>query len=109
MAGTIGSLRRRVTLQAETHVSDEAGGYAVGWSDVATVWAEITPLSGQERYAARRLQAQATHRARLRFREGVTAAMRLAYGGRVFNIRSVLNRSEAGRWLELLAEEGVAT
>lgn len=108
MAGIIGGLRRRVTLQTETHVSDEAGGYTVGWSDVATVWVEVTPLSGQERYAARRIQAQVTHRVRMRYREGVTASMRIVCGGRFFNIRAVLNRSEAGRWLELLAEEGVA-
>lgn len=108
MSDSIGSLRRRVTLQTETRVSDEAGGYTSGWSDVATVWAEITPLSGQERYAARRIEARATHRARLRYREGVTSSMRLAHDGRIFNIRAVLDRSEAGRWLELLAEEGVA-
>ncbi len=104
----IGSLRRRVTLQAETHVSDEAGGYAVGWADVATVWAEIAPLSGREYYISRRLEGHVTHRVRMRYRPAVTTSMRIAYDGRVFNIRAVVNRSEAGRWLELIAEEGGA-
>lgn len=108
MADSIGSLRRRVTLQAETRVSDEAGGYTVGWSNVATVWAEIVPVSGREAYGARRLEGRVTHRVRMRFRPFVTTSMRIAHEGRVFNIRAVLDRNEAGRWLELFAEEGVA-
>ncbi len=103
-----GVLRKRVTLQAESRTDDGAGGYALSWTDVATVWAEIAPLGGREAFAAHRLEARVTHRVRLRYREGITADMRLVMGSRVFNIRAVLNEGERNRWLDLLAEEGVA-
>ncbi len=100
-------LRREVTLQSPVEITDGAGGFSVSWSDVATVWADVRPLSGSEQWMARKLQSAITHRVTLRYRAGVTARMRILYGTRVFNIRTVINIDEANEFLELLAEEGV--
>lgn len=101
-------LRHRLTLQQEVRTADGAGGYTPSWSDVATVWAQVEPLKGAERLHAMQLQDTVSHRVTIRYRAGVTAALRLLFGTRVFNIRAVINPGERNRWLELMCEEGVA-
>lgn len=108
---SIGALRHRVTIEAENASPDGAGGLTDPWANpiqVATVWAEITPLTGDERLQAMRLEDRVSHRIRIRYRADVTAQHRLRLGTRIFNIRSVINESERDRWLTVLAEEGVA-
>jgi SPP1 family predicted phage head-tail adaptor len=104
----IGTLRKRVTLQAETPTSDGSGGYALAWTNVATAWAEIKPISGKKIFIDGHLEGHVTHHVTMRYQSGVTTDMRLTYNGRVFNIHAVLNTDESNRWLELLVEEGAA-
>ncbi len=103
------TLRHRVSLQSSADSADGGGGAATVWSDVATLWASIEPLKGSERMSAQQLESRLTHRVRLRHRSGVTTAMRLKFGVRIFNIRAVVNPAMRNRLLELLCEEGVAT
>lgn len=110
-------LRHRLTLQQEMQSPDGAGGTVKSWQDVADVWAEIIPLtgasltlsrsSGKEEMVGAQTQAELSHRVRLRYRAGVTAAMRLAFESRLFNIRYVANVNEHDEMLELLVQEGV--
>ena len=106
----VARMRQRVTLQQLVETADGAGGAARSWSDVATVWAQVTPLVGgrSERLFAGQLQGEVTHRIVMRYRSGVNVRMRVLYGTRSMNIRSVVNVNEAGVFLEILAEEGVA-
>ena len=104
----IGELRKRVTIQAETPTTDNAGGYALGWTDVATVWADIRPLTGNEAFTAEHLEGLVTHRVTMRYVTGITTDMRVTYNSRAFNIRAVLNTDERNQWTELLVEEGAA-
>jgi len=112
---TASRLRHRLTLQQEVQTSDGAGGYSKSWENVVEVWAEILPLAsggahlGREILMAGEIQSEVTHRVLLRYREGVTAAMRLLYGERIFNIRFVANPEENNDVLSLLVHEGVAT
>ena len=103
------TLRHRVILQSSAATADGGGGAATAWSDVATPWASIEPLRGAERMSAQQLESRLSHRVRLRHRDGVTTAMRLKFGTRIFNIRAVINPAMRDRLLELLCEEGVAT
>ena len=103
----IGELRHRVTIQEEVATPDGGGGYALGWADVATLWAKVEPLSARERLFAEKLDGVVTHRVVVRFRDDITAAMRVLYEGRLFNIRGVLETGERERFTEILAEEGV--
>ena len=43
-----GYLRKRVTIQQRSTVTDTFGGQSTSWVDIATVYAEITPMSGRE-------------------------------------------------------------
>lgn len=98
-------LRVRITLQSPSDLPDEGGGVIRGWEDVDTVWAEILPISGGEMLRQLQLQSVVTHRVTIRYRDGVSTAMRVAMGARTFAIRAVINPSERNEVLELLAEE----
>jgi SPP1 family predicted phage head-tail adaptor len=106
----IGEIRKQIAIQAEAPTSDGAGGYALAWTTLATVWAEIKPLSGHEVFTAQHLEGHVTHQITTRYRNDITITtdMRIVYGSRLFNIRSVTNSGERNRWWELLVEEGGA-
>jgi len=115
---TSSRLRRRLTLQQEVETPDGAGGYTRSWQNITDLWAEIVPLvgsggsakgSGTEKPFGGQLQASISHRILLRYRDGITAAMRLIYENRVFNIRSIADINEDRDTLQLLVQEGVAT
>lgn len=101
-------LRQRLTLQEEVRTPDNAGGYVRSWKDVATLWAEIIPVSGRERFFAGKIESPATHRILMRYRSDITPAHRLVFEKRAFNIRHVANVGEENAMLEIMAEEGVA-
>jgi len=105
----IGALRHQVVIQAEAPTADGGGGSTLAWTDVATAWARIEPLSGTERLHAGQLEDGVTHRITLRHRTGLTAKHRFKFGTRTFNVRAVIDRDERRRWLDVMAEEGVAT
>ncbi len=107
----IGALRHHLTIEAERPVADTGGGQGDPWANpltVAAVWGRVEPLSGNERLRALQLEDSVSHRVTIRYRDGVTARMRVVFGNRVFNIRAVINPEERNRFLELLCEEGVA-
>lgn len=104
----IGKLRHRVTLQELVKTDDGYGGIVETWQDVATVWAAIEPLRGNERYTAQQVQSELSHKVTIRYRAGIKPQMRILYGNRVFDIEAVIDVDERHRWLELLCSEVVA-
>ena len=105
-------LRHVVVIQAENPTTDAGGGQTDPWAVptvVATVRACIEPLKGFEKLRAMQLEDSVSHRFTMRWRSGVIAKHRLKFGTRLFNVRSVINVDERSRWLEILADEGVAT
>ena len=68
-----------------------------GWQDVATVWASIEPLSAREFIAAQAVQSDVSVRVSVRYRPGITAAMRLLHDGKTYNITGVLADKDSGR------------
>ncbi len=106
----IGELRKQITIQAELPTADGAGGYALAWTDIATVWADIKPVSGNKVFVDHHLEAHVTHEITMRYRSDLapTADMRVLYNNRLFNIRSIINTGESNQWWQLLVEEGGA-
>ena len=102
---TVGDLRHRVTIQATTAVQDSSGSYPESWSDVATVWARMRPISGREFFAAEQAQSEVTHEVTIRFRRGISPANRLLFDGRVFDIGAVINADERNEWMILYCTE----
>jgi SPP1 family predicted phage head-tail adaptor len=100
-----GRLNQRLTLEAPIESADGAGGVARSFETVATLWAEVTPLSAARVFEAERLCARITHRIGIRFSPGITTRHRLRDGDRVFRIVSLRDRDGRRRFLQIEAEE----
>lgn len=104
-----GKMRHRITFQSFTGEQDEFGDPLQAsddnWKDEATLWAAIDPISGKEFYAAEQSQSEITHKVRCRYRAGLTTAMRIKYGKRIFQIISVIDWEERHESLLIMCKE----
>ena len=100
-----GDLRHRLTLEELNRVADDGGGFTESWVAVATIFADVSPISGSERVEADRLTGSVTHDVVLRYRAGVVPAMRFRDGTRIFQIIAVIDVEERRRWLKCWCEE----
>jgi head-tail adaptor len=105
-------LLRRLILESPLRTPDGSGGFDTEWLPVGTIWADVTARTAREDLIA------GVERPRVRYRILVRGApvgtpgrprvdQRLREGGRVFSILTVAERDQDGRYLEILAEEGV--
>lgn len=105
-------LSSRIVIQRKTQAADGMGGFTETWSAGDSVWAMWKPMSGAERVQAMRITPSVAVRAVIRFRGDVngapyySAADRVQYRGRTYNITAVIDVDDAGEWLELLLTEG---
>ncbi|TXH06683.1 MAG: head-tail adaptor protein [Rhodocyclaceae bacterium] len=107
-----GQLNHRIRIQRPMLIKDALGAPSQTWADVATVWADIQPLSGREARMADRIAAEITHQITVRYRSEFDepkqiAQMRVLHRGRVFALHAALNDDEAGVAVILLATEGL--
>ncbi|MGA8157433.1 MAG: phage head closure protein, partial [Rhodoplanes sp.] len=77
------------------------------YSDVATIWAEMTPVAARGGIEAESGGATVTHRIRVRAGPTITTQHRLRLDARVFRIVSVRGHDRSGRFLDIHAEERV--
>lgn len=96
-----------MTLQQRTTTQDAYGAPVETWSDLATVWGHVEPLSGREYFQAQQLQARVNTHITIRYRDGVTPLLRAKLGSRVYRIEAVINPDERKRELQLMCEEEV--
>ena len=95
-----GKLDRRVTIQSPTHTVGAAGGGALSWSDVATVWARKLDMSSRESRSAMALRPETTLVLQIRYRSDVSANCRLYFEGRYYELTG--EPIEEGRRVSLL-------
>ena len=100
-----GRLRHPLALQQATATPDGAGGFAESWTTVATVFGRIEPLRADSFSRADQIMEEVTHRITIRHRANVSAGMRFSAGGRVFEIVTVHDPDETGRFLECRTRE----
>ncbi|EZP51390.1 phage head closure protein [Delftia sp. RIT313] len=88
MALESGKLRHRVRIEAYTEQRDssgeviqnqETGEVLMTWSEVATVWAAVEPLSAREFIQSAATQSQVTARITIRQRDDLLPSMRLVH------------------------------
>jgi SPP1 family predicted phage head-tail adaptor len=101
----IGARGRRFVLEVPLESPDGFGGVIRTYAAGPQVWGAIELLKGDERLRAGRPEQAVTHRVTLRYRDGVTAAMRLVRGLRRFAIRSAADPDGTRRDLVCLVEE----
>jgi SPP1 family predicted phage head-tail adaptor len=97
----IGALQHRITLQSPVETPDEGGGRTVTWSDTATVWARIESSAGKQIVRAGDLEPQTLYRLTIRFRTGVSAAMRVVWNSKTIALTSVYDPDGRARSLVL--------
>jgi SPP1 family predicted phage head-tail adaptor len=98
-----GKLNRRLTLEAPAESPDGAGGVTRSYAAVATLWADVDPVSARDAIEAQALGAILTHRIQIRYRADITLRHRLRDGARVFRI--VAMREQHRRFLDIDVEE----
>ena len=105
----IGSLNKRIELQAQTKTSDEMGGFVTIWTSMlpagTTIAAAIWPISASEMIQAGQTVMTITHRIRIRYRSVLKNSWKIKFGNRYFAIVSILNPNEAGKYLDILCKE----
>ena len=101
----IGKLRHRITLQKQVNTVNDYGAAVTTWKNVATVWADVRPLSGREYFSAQQIQSEVTTQIWLRHIEGIKPTMKVKFGKREFEILSVLNTQERDVSLQLMCKE----
>ena len=104
-----GRLRHRIEIQNYEMAQDELGQPINTWAHWADVWASIEPLQGREFLAAMALQSQTTVRIRMRYRPDVTSQMRVLWGGRFYEIESVIEPQSRRHALQLMCKTSLAT
>jgi len=100
-----GSFRRRLTMQREVETSDGCGGFTTNWESQFDLWAQITPVRSSSISRADNLDQEITHTVVMRKTGGISQGMRLLSGSRVFQIESVYDPDETGRYLQCDARE----
>jgi SPP1 family predicted phage head-tail adaptor len=97
-----------MVFETPTETAEATLGQAVPtWSTFATVWCELAPVSGNERFIAQQLLATVSHTIRCRWLDGVTVKMRATYDGRIFQFQSVIDFRERRKELVITAVEEV--
>ncbi len=102
---SIGARARWFVLELPLERPDGFGGVIRSYAPGPQVWGAMEMLSGHERLRADRPEQALTHRITLRYREGVTGAMRIVCGLRRFAIRAASDPDGSRRDLVCLVEE----
>lgn len=105
-----GALRHRVAIQRlaagspqRTPTGSKPGSWETFLSSIA---ASIDPVTGREPFLAQQHLSEVTTKIGTRYHSGITSAMRVVWGSRIFDIKAVLDDQERRRKLTLLCTEG---
>ena len=102
-----GRLRQRLTLQSKSETRDAYGAAIISWSDEATLWGAIEPLSGKEYLAQDSIQSEAKVRIVIRYYSGVATSWRVKHDGLYYDIKDVLDLDTRHRQMTLMTSKGV--
>ena len=111
MSIAAGSLNRRITIQQRETGHDDAGQPTSSWADVVTLWANIAGQTGMGSITRAQDDIPASierYSFRIRYREGITAGMRVLHNGQAFDIRQVRMDFAGHEYTDLVAELGGA-
>jgi SPP1 family predicted phage head-tail adaptor len=106
VALSIGQLRTRVRIEQRLAGTDSWGQRVDTWTELATCWSDFRHTSGIESARAGTEVSAARASVRIRWREGISAAMRLVHlsTGAVYNIQAVLPDLARREHVDLVCE-----
>lgn len=104
-----GKYPQKVTLEKKDRVADGGGGWVVTWVRYGQSRCWIGTLSGSELLQAQQLQNPYSYRIGMPYRKDIQPDHRLTdEAGKRYNIRSVIDVNNLGKYLEIVADSGVA-
>lgn len=90
-----GKLNKRLMIESPDTDQNEYGERVGTFSEVATVWACIEPVSPREVPVAQGFAQTVSHKVTMRYRSFINTTHRLRMGSRVLEINGILNPAEA--------------
>jgi SPP1 family predicted phage head-tail adaptor len=104
-----GNLADRIVIEQAAETRNSVGEVTLSWSTFATVWADVSALSGREAERYGQIVGFTGHKVTIRQLPGVKVSMRVIYAGtRTLEIGAI-NEYERGWYLELICTEKAAT
>ena len=117
----IGLKNRRVVLERQTVSGDSYGDVVrTPWTALATVWASIEPVRGQDKFIAMSVNVNVTHKVRLRYAKALKPLLDASAEFRVklpnndspatfryLYVNSAIDILEQHREIEVLATERI--
>lgn len=104
-----GSLADRIVIEQAAETRNSVGEVTLSWSTFATVWADVSALSGREAERYGQIVGFTGHKVTIRQLPGVKVSMRIIYAGtRTLEIGAI-NEYERGWYLELICTEKADT
>lgn len=100
----IGKLNTRIRIDANIVTQDAYGADVTGWQTLAEVWADFRHVSGKEAMSGDAIVSKARASARIRYRTGLTAGMRLVAGGTTYDVLAVLPDLNGRKYVDLVCE-----
>jgi len=100
-----GRFRIELVLEQVEDASDGMGGEVENWSALATVFAHVEPVSAKSVFGADQTLETVTHLVTLRQGEDVKSGMRFTKGTRTFDILTVYDPDETGRYFQCESRE----
>lgn len=102
-----GKLRERVAIQQKSVIRDGFGAEQITWSALDTVWANVRSLDGTESVESSvdQVVVVISHSVLIRYRAGLSPAMRLVWRGKVLQILSIVESDNRQRQLILKCSE----
>jgi len=87
-----GKLNRRITLQSKTVTRDAMGGESITWTTQATIWAQVSALSGRALIAAQQAQSEVTARITVRqlAAAGIADDWRIQHGADIYTLHAII-------------------
>ncbi len=101
-----GRLSRRIAIQSVVETLDGYGEPIKAWTTVYTVYAEVTPLRGDERALNQQLVSRADTKFRIRYNSDmtITEKHRLVFDSENYDITAILEIGRKEGW-EILAHK----
>jgi SPP1 family predicted phage head-tail adaptor len=94
-----GQLTARLDVESPVETPDGQGGVTVSHTVESSVWARIEPVAAVRDELGHVDRQAVTHRIWLRHIDGVSAGKRFRKGARIFEIHTVHDPDERGRYL----------
>lgn len=93
-----GELRHELVLESATTTPDGYGGTTESWATAATLFVRMEPQSAGRALNTGQIVRTVTHRMTVRQDASVESGMRFRKGDRIFDILTVYDPDETGRY-----------